>query len=82
MTTIKAHFDGKAFVPDEPVDLPPDQPVTVQVDAGASNGKAAPNRQELIERLGRIEEMAGECGAGEVDWSRDSIYSGNLDDPR
>jgi hypothetical protein len=30
MTAIKAHFDGKVFVPDEPVELPLDTPVTVQ----------------------------------------------------
>jgi hypothetical protein len=29
--TIKAHFDGKVFVPDEPVDLPKDQQVVVEV---------------------------------------------------
>ena len=33
MTTIKAHFDGKNFVPDEPVDLPVNQPVTLHFDA-------------------------------------------------
>lgn len=35
MATIKAHFDGKVFVPDEPVDLPKDQPVVVQPDPAA-----------------------------------------------
>jgi hypothetical protein len=32
MTTFKAHFDGKTFVPDEPVNLPIDQPLTLHVD--------------------------------------------------
>ena len=27
MTSIRAHFDGKVFVPDEPVGLPPNAPV-------------------------------------------------------
>ncbi len=31
MTTLRAHFDGKAFVPDEPVDLPQGTQVTVTV---------------------------------------------------
>lgn len=31
MVAIKAHFDGKVFVPDEPVNLPSGQPVTMQV---------------------------------------------------
>ncbi len=30
MTTIKAHFDGRVFVPDEPVEFPPGQSVVVQ----------------------------------------------------
>jgi hypothetical protein len=29
MTAIKAHFDGKVLVPDEPVDLPVNQPLEV-----------------------------------------------------
>jgi hypothetical protein len=29
MTAIKAHFDGKVLVPDEPVDLPVYQPLEV-----------------------------------------------------
>lgn len=28
---IKAHFDGKTIVPDSEVDLPPDQPLEVEV---------------------------------------------------
>jgi len=32
MTTFKAHFDGTVFVPDEPVDVPVNQSVTVQLD--------------------------------------------------
>jgi hypothetical protein len=30
--TIKAHFDGKTLVLDEPVDLPINQPLTVTID--------------------------------------------------
>jgi len=30
MTVLRAHFDGKVFVPDEPLDLPPGS-VTLQV---------------------------------------------------
>ena len=32
MQTIKAHFDGKVIVPDEPVDLPAGTPVTIELD--------------------------------------------------
>jgi hypothetical protein len=30
MTVVRAHFDGKVFVPDQPLDLPPGS-VTLQV---------------------------------------------------
>ena len=33
MTTIKAHFDGKTIVPDEPIYLPVDQPLTIHIDS-------------------------------------------------
>ena len=29
---VKAHFDGKVIVPDEPVDLPADQPLLVRIE--------------------------------------------------
>jgi hypothetical protein len=31
-TTIRAHYDGKFIVPDEPVDLPFNSPLTVRVE--------------------------------------------------
>jgi hypothetical protein len=31
MVAIKGHFDGKVIVPDEPVDLPRNQPLIVHV---------------------------------------------------
>ncbi len=40
MTTIKAHFDGKAIIPDEPLHLPVDLPLTVHVDAGVPPEKS------------------------------------------
>ncbi len=36
MKTVTAHFDGKVIVPDEPLDLPPNQPLIVRIEpAGA-----------------------------------------------
>ena len=32
-TTVLAHFDGKVFVPDEPVDVPIGTPVRVRVES-------------------------------------------------
>ena len=31
-TTIRAHFDGKFIVPDEPVDLPENRPLMLRVE--------------------------------------------------
>lgn len=33
--TIRAHFDGKVIVPDEPVQLPVGQPLRIQVEVPA-----------------------------------------------
>ena len=30
--TVSAHFDGKVIVPDEPLDLPPNQALIVQIE--------------------------------------------------
>lgn len=32
MVTVSAHFDGKVIVPDEPLDLPPNQALIVQIE--------------------------------------------------
>ncbi|MGD0092477.1 MAG: DUF2281 domain-containing protein [Planctomycetota bacterium] len=32
MIAIKAHYDGKCLVPDEPLELPPGKPLLVQVE--------------------------------------------------
>ena len=83
MTTIKAHFDGKTFVPDEPVVLPPYQPVTLHVDPLSTRpSPSLTKKEEKLQLLDRIEQLAIACDAPEADFSRDSIYSGNLDDPR
>jgi hypothetical protein len=37
MTTVNAHFDGGLIVPDEPLDLPPNQPLMVRIEPWAGN---------------------------------------------
>jgi hypothetical protein len=32
MVTVSAHFDGRVIVPDEPLDLPPNQALIVQIE--------------------------------------------------
>lgn len=33
--TVKAHFDGKAIIPDEPLDMPPNQALILQIEPAA-----------------------------------------------
>ena len=41
MTTVNAHFDGKVIIPDEPLDLPPNQPLIVSIEPVAEKREAA-----------------------------------------
>ena len=41
MTMIRAHFDGTTIVPDEPVELPINQPLTLHVEVEGATGTAA-----------------------------------------
>jgi hypothetical protein len=61
--TIKAHFDGKVIVPDEPVDLPVDQPLEVElrtpVDSRQASGGDLPSAEVIAERLARLRTGSG-----------------------
>ena len=80
MTTIKAHFDGKAFIPDQPVDFPINHPATILLEQPV--GSPVPLSDEEFERA--LAEMNRDLVSADhlVDWSRDSIYSGTIDDTR
>ena len=41
MTTVNAHFDGKVIIPDEPLDLPPNQPLIISIEPVAEKRGAA-----------------------------------------
>jgi hypothetical protein len=50
MVAIRGHFDGKVIVPDEPVDLPRNQPLIIRVEpSGEPNpaGTAAATAERL-----------------------------------
>jgi hypothetical protein len=47
MVAVKAHFDGKVIVPDEPVDLPKDHPLIVQIRVARSMNK--PEKQSALD---------------------------------
>lgn len=40
MTTVNAHFDGKVIIPDEPLDLPRNQPLIVSIETVAEEHEA------------------------------------------
>ena len=44
--SIKAHFDGKVIVPDEPVDLPLSQALIVRIEA--DNGMGPPEGHSAL----------------------------------
>ena len=55
--TIKAHFDGKVIVPDEPVDLPVDQPLEIDLrtlSEGDADDMTAIRLSRLRKATGRI----------------------------
>jgi hypothetical protein len=47
--TIKAHFDGKVFIPDEPVDLPKDQPVDLNFQPVPAPSRKMGTTRDLLE---------------------------------
>jgi hypothetical protein len=52
MISINAHFDGKVIVPDEPLDLPRDEPLIVRVEPkGKSRHGAGDSSQSSLEWL-------------------------------
>jgi hypothetical protein len=80
MTTIQVHYDGKAFVPDHPVDMPKDHPGVVAVESPKAP-KVVRTEAELLALFAEMDEDSVNTGHF-VDFSRDSIYSGTIDDPR
>mgnify|MGYP001770762413 CR=1 FL=1 len=52
-TAIRARFDGKVFVPEEPVDLPEGERVWVLTPSGATDTSQRP-KEEAIAALERM----------------------------
>ena len=78
MTTIKAHFDGKSIILDQAVNLPIDQPLTLHVDIPVIDTARIDDQLNALDDLLKLSTDE----SNSADWSRDSIYSGTLDDPR
>jgi hypothetical protein len=47
-TIIRAHFDGKFLVPDEPVDLPFNCPLTIRVEETPTANQTNPTPQKWL----------------------------------
>lgn len=73
--TIQAHFDGKVIVPDEPVMLPQNTPLTIRVDAPVT-----PTLPPLAERQASYDALMARIAARQVpslpdeSTRRESIY--------
>ena len=52
--TIRAHFDGKVFVPDEPVNLTAQQPVIVHVEQSSHARPRGTPFSEIQDLVGSI----------------------------
>lgn len=62
--SIKAHFDGRVFVPDEPVNLRPGQAVQVRPEHNVHpNGDQPPSPDVIADRIRKIREYAGSVTA-------------------
>jgi hypothetical protein len=49
IVTVSAHFDGKVIIPDEPLDLPPNQALILQIQP--VGGKAGPAEESVLSWL-------------------------------
>ena len=75
--TIKAHFDGRFFVPDEPVTFPINHPVTLMVRSNGDLDADGPPERSLAERLAALDSLCGCVCAPDLPdeaFDRASIY--------
>jgi hypothetical protein len=67
MTTFRAHFDGRALIPDDPVELPTGCPLQVQVmpmpAPRSEGGRPLAALAEMAERLPIDPDSPGDAAA-------------------
>ena len=66
MVSIRAHFDGKVFVPDEPVLLPPDAAVRLLVAPDVDGRRPLLELARALEALPDDPDLPSD-GAAEID---------------
>ena len=74
MTTLRAHFDGKVLIPDEPVSLPQGRSLKIQVLDESPNEASARPAAPLLAVLQRPSRVSSE----DVDALERSIDEGRL----
>ena len=57
MATVRARFDGRVFVPDEPVDLPAGSEVEIPVPSPPPKPPEAVGKPPLMELLEELEKL-------------------------
>jgi hypothetical protein len=62
--TIRAHFDGRVFVPDEPVLLPVGHPLVLLVSTNGDTTPSALPKRSIEEKLAAAERFSGSVRAG------------------
>lgn len=69
---LRAHFDGRVIVPDEPLDLPVNEPLTVHIDV------PIPTHNDTGSKLAALNRIASRAVSGvnlpAQALSRESIY--------
>ncbi|MEJ0089235.1 MAG: hypothetical protein WDM80_05740 [Limisphaerales bacterium] len=68
MTTLKAHFDGKVLIPDEPVNLPMDCTLELHVEPVKKSSTETNQLKSLVELAKRFPVLDGAAdGAAQHD---------------
>jgi hypothetical protein len=75
---IRAHYDGKTIVPDEPVNWPAGTPVFVESATTATTSPAgiepAPTLEERLAAFGRLSQYAVKVGLPLEATRRENMY--------
>lgn len=50
VVTVRCHFDGRSLVPDEPIDLPRGEQLTVRIETASSAGSASVEASANVDR--------------------------------
>jgi hypothetical protein len=77
---IRAHFDGRVFIPDEPVDAPVNQPLQLWYENGKAASQHAPEQESVAARLRALKSIAGIVTGPPID--PESLRRENLYDDR